>query len=76
MQDSAAGDYPIVNARDAKLHYDPAKWRYLRLELESMGWQEMSDTGAITRVSVPMSPTAPIGDFPDFSSSLVYGPSR
>jgi hypothetical protein len=75
MQDSAAGDYPVVNYRDFKLHYDPAKWRFLRLEMGPVGWQEMSDTGVTTNVSVPVNPVAPIADFPDFGGSI-SGPGR
>lgn len=75
MQDSAAGDYPVINYRDFKLHYDPAKWRFLRLDVGPVGWQEMSDTGVFTNVSVPVNHVAPIADFPDFNGSL-SGPSR
>jgi len=75
MTDSTAGDYPVVNYRDNKLHYDPAKWRFLRLEMGPVGWQEMSDTGVTTNVSVPVRPVAQLGDLPDFNGSL-SGPAR
>lgn len=75
MQDSMAGDYPVVNYRDAKLHYDPAKWRFLRLDMGPVGWQEMSDTGSTTNVSVPVRPVAQFADLPDFNASL-SGPAR
>lgn len=75
MQDAAAGDYPVVNYRDAKLHYDPAKWRFLCLEVGPVGWQEMSDTGTTTAVSVPVQPVATLTDLPDFNGSIT-GPVR
>jgi hypothetical protein len=76
LQDASAGDLPVFNYRDGKVHYDPAKWRFLRLDMGPVEWNEMTDAGVSSHVSVAVSPTAQISDFPDFSSSLVYGPSR
>ncbi len=66
MQDSSAGNNPAFNYRDGKLHYDPAKWRFLRIETDGIHWQEMADNGAFTDVTVPVSAVPPIADFPDF----------
>lgn len=75
MQDSTAGDLPVFNVRDNKLHYDPAKWRYKSLDMGTVQWQDTSDSGAATSVQVSVRPVAPIGDFPDFNGS-VAGPPR
>lgn len=75
MQDAAAGDSPMQNYRDGKVHYNPARWRFLRLDVPAIGWTQMTDAGVTTPVSVPMTAVPPIADFPDFAGALT-GPSR
>lgn len=73
-QDPAAGDYPTVNYRDVTIHYDPARWRFLRVEMDPVGWQELSaDGGHNNNVEVPVSQVPIIAEFPDFHGS-VEGP--
>jgi hypothetical protein len=77
VQDSAVGAYPLFSRTEFKVRYDPAKWRFLRIDVDPVGWQEpQSDSidATITDVRVPVHRAATFADLPDFHGSI-YGPS-
>jgi hypothetical protein len=74
MQDSNAGDSPEMNFRDAKIHYDPTRWRFLRVEMDPFPLIEYDKNAVRTGTTmVPTQQVAQISEFPDFAGSP-YGP--
>ena len=77
QQDSAAGAYPLFSRTEFKIRYDPAKWRFLRIDMDPLRWQEpQSDSidATITDIRVPVHRAATFSDLPDFHGAF-GGPS-
>src|SRR5579885_2848586 len=76
-QDNDTVSVPF-NGTDNTIHYNPNQWRFLRVEMGPLRWDEQQSLSASAppvHVTVPIAQAnSPFSDLPDFHASF-YGPS-